>query len=246
MEPSHDSRLRTGAIIQARMSSTRLPGKVLKELPFGSGVSDLVQVVRRVRNASSIDSVIVATSTGGDDDAISVACEREGVPCFRGSLDDVLSRYVAAAVEHSLDIIIRVTSDCPCIDPTVIDMVVEKHLLGGADLTTNNLTRTFPHGLDVEAVGMDTLMRAHEQATSAFDREHVCTYLERDEFTRANVEAPRDWFGPDIQVTLDTQADYAALCAVYDFLGTTFDGRDIVTLFKEKPWLALINPAGSA
>lgn len=159
---------------------------------------------------------------------------------------DVLARYLGAAQEHELDVVVRVTADCPCIDPSVIDMVVERHLQGGSDLTTNNVVRTFPHGLDVEAVGVQELLLANERTTSAIDREHVTMYLERSEFTRVNVPAPEDWYAPDIRVTLDTPADYAALCAVYDYLGSDFDGRDIVALYRAKPWLKLINPPSQA
>jgi spore coat polysaccharide biosynthesis protein SpsF len=232
---------RTGAIIQARMSSTRLPGKVLKDLPYGSGVSDLVQVVRRTRRATTVDEVVVATSDRPEDDAIVAVCEAEGFPCFRGSLEDVLSRYYHAAREFAFDVVVRVTADCPCIDPAIIDLVVKRHLEGGSDYTANNRLRTFPHGLDLEVVDAEALGLMNERAVAPFDREHVCPYLERDEFRKVNVEAPPDWYGPDIRVTLDTPRDYALLCAVFDYLGTDFDGRDIVALFQKKPWLRLVN-----
>jgi spore coat polysaccharide biosynthesis protein SpsF len=233
----HDARI--GAIIQARTSSTRLPGKVLKELPLGSGVSDLAQVVRRTRCAATVAEVVVATSDQPEDDAIVAICETEGVPFFRGSLEDVLSRYYLAARAFAFDVVVRVTSDCPCIDPAIIDLVVERHLQGDSDYTANVSRRTFPHGLDLEVVGFETLELMNERAETPYEREHV--YLERNDLRRVFVEAPAGYFGPDIRVTLDTPRDYALLCAVFDYLGTDFDGKDIVALFQEKPWLKLIN-----
>lgn len=236
----HDARI--GAIIQARTSSIRLPGKVLKELPFGSGVSDLAQVVRRTRRAATVDEVVVATSDQPEDDAIVAVCENEGVPFFRGSLEDVLSRYHLAAQAFAFDVVVRVTSDCPCIDPAIIDLVVKRHLQGDSDYTANVSHRTFPHGLDLEVIDFETLELMNEQAKTPYEREHVCPYLERDEFRKVYIEAPSGYCGPDIRVTLDTPRDYALLCAVYDYLGADFDGRDIVALFQERPWLKLVNP----
>lgn len=223
------------------MSSTRLPGKVLKELPFGSGVTDLAQVVRRTRRAATVDEVVVATSDRPEDDAIVAICRAEDISFFRGSLEDVLSRYYLAARAFAFDVVVRVTSDCPCIDPTIVDLVVTRHLLGDSDYTANVSRRTFPHGLDLEVIDFETLELMNERAETPYEREHVCPYLERDEFRKVYVEAPPGYCGPDIRVTLDTPRDYALLCAVFDYLGAEFDGRDIVALFQEKPWLKLIN-----
>ena len=233
--------MRTGAIIQARMSSTRLPGKVMKDLPFGSGTPVLVQVVRRTQMASTLDTVIVATSTGQEDDVIAGLCEERGILCFRGSLEDVLSRYYHAAVAYELDVVVRVTSDCPCIDPEVIDMVVAGYRENDVDFATNAARRTFPHGFDLEVASFEALRRTYEKATTPYEREHVFPYLTQGRRPLVRVTAADGWYAPDIRITLDTPRDYALLCAVYDYLGPDFKGRDIIELFDEKPWLKLVN-----
>ncbi|MDA8105326.1 MAG: glycosyltransferase family protein [Nitrospiraceae bacterium] len=239
--------MKTGAIIQARMSSTRLPGKVLKELPFDSGTSVLQQVIRRIRKSKKVDDIIVATTTGREDDVIARIAGSERAKCFRGSKEDVLGRYYKAAVENGVDVIVRITSDCPCVDPEVVDRVISQHIGTGADYTSNVLVRTFPHGLDVEALKFSALERAYLEAKEPFEREHVCPYIyasNPDRFTISSIEAEPDVYSPDIRITLDTEEDYTLLCAVFDFLypyGEFFGIADIVRLFRAKPWLKKIN-----
>jgi len=120
--------MKIGAIIQARVSSTRLPGKVLKQLPFAGGVTVLEQVVMRLKKSKKLDDIIVATTTEEDDNKIASLLKKKGIKCFRGSKENVLSRYYLAARENNLDIVVRVTSDCPCIDPAVVDYIIEKHI----------------------------------------------------------------------------------------------------------------------
>jgi spore coat polysaccharide biosynthesis protein SpsF len=215
--------MKIGAIIQARTSSTRLPGKVLKYLPYNSKVTVLGQVIRRLKKSSLLDMIIVATSTDIIDERIVDIAVKENVTVFRGSLDNVLERYYLAAVEYDLDIVVRVTSDCPCIDPGIVDYAVINHLESAADYTSNSLIRSFPHGLDVEVFNFNVLEKAYLEATHDFEQEITA---------------------PDIRITLDTIEDYALLCTVYDYLYPTdnfFNIGDIVNLFKVKPWLKLIN-----
>jgi spore coat polysaccharide biosynthesis protein SpsF len=237
--------MKTGVIIQARMSSTRLPGKVLMQLPWGSGISVLGQVIRRLKRARSLDTVIVATTTGDEDDPIVEAAMSEGAEVFRGELDDVLSRYYHAAKEFGLDVVVRVTSDCPCVDPEVLDAVVWKREEEGADYASNTLQRTFPHGLDTEVFTFDALERAFSEAREPDEREHVTPYLyQSGNFNIAGMEAPAHLRRPDIRITLDVPEDYALLCAVYEFLypaSPFFDAQSIVSLFEDKKWLAHIN-----
>lgn len=239
--------MKTGVIVQARTSSTRLPGKVLKDLPYGSGITVLQQVVRRLKKAAKLDNVIVATTIDKADAAIVKLSEKENVRWFKGSADDVLERYYLAAKESELDIIVRVTSDCPCIDPKVVDWVLEKHLAAKADFTSNALHRTFPHGLDIEVLSFGALERAHFEAAEVFEREHVCPYIYKSKpriFKICEVRASEKFHGPDIRITLDTKEDYTLLCAVFDYLykGNEFFGaEDIIKLFRDRPWLNNIN-----
>jgi len=239
--------MRIAAVIQAKVSSSRLPRKVLKELPYGSGITVLEQVIRRVKRCKKLSGVIVATTTEKEDDELVSVAQRGGAKHFRGSKEDVLSRYYSASKENDLDIIVRITSDCPCIDPEIVDSVVEKHLSTEADFTSNILNRTFPYGLDTEVLNFDTLEKAHLQAKQAFEREHVCPYIYKSNpqmFKISSVEAPERLHAPDIRITLDTEQDYALLCAVFDYLYSEnefFGTEDIIKLFRGKPWLKTIN-----
>lgn len=239
--------MKTVGIIQARTSSTRLPKKVLKSLPFNSDVTVLEQVVKRLKKSCQIDEVVVATTLSIDDDEIVKIAKKESVKCFRGSKEDVLSRYYLAAKESKADIVVRVTSDCPCIDSDIVDRCIDTHNKENSDYTTNCLERTFPHGLDVEVFNFSILEEAYLNADKQYEREHVCPYIHtthRNRFKLTNVRANEDERGEDIRITIDTLEDYALLCAVYDYLyiGNEFFGaREIVTLFNNKPWLKLIN-----
>jgi len=239
--------MKIGAIVQARTTSTRLPKKVLKELPYGSGITVLEQVIRRLKKSKLLDEIIVATTTNPEDDPIVKISEKEGIKYFRGSEKNVLERYYQCAKENKVDIIVRITSDCPCIDWNIVDMVVEEHLRNKADYTSNTIERTFPHGLDVEVVSFKALEKAYCEASEDFEKEHVCPYIHttnREKFKIVSVEAPDYLTAPDIRITLDTEEDYALLCAVFDYLypqNNYFQAVDIINLFKGKPWLKLIN-----
>ena len=239
--------MKIGAIIQARTSSTRFPKKVLKELPYGSGITVLEQVIRRLKKSKLIDEIIVATTANPEDDLIVGISKKESIKYFRGSEENVLERYYQCAVENKLDIIVRITSDCPCIDWDVVDSIVEEHLRNKADYTSNTLERTFPRGLDVEVVSFEAIEKAYCEASEDFEKEHVCPYIyatNRENFKIVSVEAPDYLTAPDIRITLDTEEDYALLCAVFDYLypqNRYFRAVDIINLFKIKPWLRLIN-----
>ena len=235
----------TGVIIQARTTSTRLPGKVLKELPWGSGITALGQVIRRLKRASSLDRIIVATTENREDEAIVEIARKEKVHYFRGSEKDVLSRYYYAAKENGLDTVVRVTSDCPCIDPDFIDRVVEELFESGMDYVSYSGARRFPRGLDGEAFTMKALERNFIEAKKDFEREHVTPYIYMTgQFRLKRLDAPEEFSAPEIRVTLDTIEDYALLCTVYDYLypqNPFFGAGDIVGLFKARPWLKFIN-----
>ncbi len=232
-----------GAIIQARVSSTRLPAKVLLSLPFNSNITVLEQVIKRTKKASLIDSILVATTTESQDELIVNLAKRENVKYFRGSVKDVLERYYLAAKQEDYDIVVRITSDCPCIDWKLIDLTIERFLKERADYA--RLIK-IPLGLSVEVMSFDTLEKAHREAKNPYQREHVTPYIYENEinFNILYVEPPKNLQKPWIRITLDTEEDYALLCAVFDFLymeNELFSAEDIVRLFEEKPWLGLIN-----
>ena len=238
--------MKIAAIIQARTSSTRLPGKVLKELPYASGITCLEQVIRRLKKSKKLNNIIIATTKEKKDNEIINIVKKEDVKYFRGSKENVLSRYYFAAKENNIDLIVRITSDCPCIDADITDLTIDDHINKMADYTSNSLIRTYPHGLDVEVFNFNALGKAHKNATKDYEKEHVTPYINRNpqKFKINIVKAPKELYAPDIRVTLDTEEDYALLCAVFDYLypkNKYFNAHDIVNLFNERPWIKLIN-----
>ncbi len=169
---------RTVCIIQARMGATRLPGKVLLDL---GGQPMLVRVVERARRAGRLDEVVVATTTEVQDDPIMGLCQTRGYPVTRGSLHDVLDRYYQAARAHAAEAVVRITADCPVMDPQLVDLTVDEFQNAGADFAATRLPppwpRTFPIGLDVEMCTFAALERAWREADQPFQREHVMPYF---------------------------------------------------------------------
>jgi len=236
--------MKIGAIVQARTSSTRLPNKVLKELPYGSGITVLEQVTRRIKKSTRLDEIIVAT-TEKDKKIVEIA-EKEKVRWFRGSEADVLERYYYAAKENKLNIIVRITSDCPCTDPEIVDRLIGEHIEKMTDSTANSFVKPYPRGLNVAVFNFNTLEKTYKNAKKDYERKHVTAYIYKNPqiFKVHHVKAPEELYAPDIRITLDTEEDYALLCAVFDYLypkNEYFNAYDIVNLFKEKPWLKLIN-----
>lgn len=237
--------MKIGAIIQARTSSTRLPNKVLKPLPANSETNVLQQVIRRVNQSKLIDGVIIATTTHAADEKIVKVAKKENVKFYRGSLENVLERYYCAALENDLDIIVRITSDCPCLDFNILDEIIKKHIDSTADYTSNTLTRGFPRGIDVEVFNFNVLEKAYKNASEDFEKEHVTPFIYKthpNDFKIVQYKTNDD--NSDIRITLDTPQDYALLCSVYDNLydeNNFFSLKDILDLFNNKSYLKLIN-----
>lgn len=239
--------MKIGAIIQARLGSTRLPKKVLKTLPCDSDITVLQQDIRRIKNSQYLNEIIIATTKNKEDDAIVKIAEKENVKFFRGPEDDVLERYYLAARENFIDIIIRFTSDCPCIDYNIVDMVIEEYLKDeNYDFVATVLKRTFPVGLDVELIKFSALERAYKEAKESYQREHVTDYIYENPsiFRLKNVYPTDEYNKPELRVTLDTYEDYMLLCAIYDYLyykNNYFSATEVIKLFDKKPWLKYIN-----
>lgn len=202
--------MKTGIIIQARMSSTRLPGKVMMVL---AGHKVLWHVYERCRRSLLADFVVVATSLDASDDAIEKFCMENSIPVFRGSLGDVLSRYYDCAKKFGLDTVVRVTSDCPLIEPTIIDGSIELFRESKVDYVSNALQRTFPRGLDCEVFSFAALERASAAARDPYDRKHVTPYIVKHMSTLAYEVAPE--FRANFRLTLDEPMDYELLDKVY-------------------------------
>lgn len=238
--------MKTVAIIQARMGSTRLPGKVM--LPL-AGRSVLSHVISRVNACSLVDEVVVATTVHGQDDTIAGEAANCGAGCFRGSEDDVLDRYCRAAQESSAGIVVRITSDCPLMDPAVLGSMLERFARlrddgVKVDYLSNTITRTYPRGLDAEIFTAPALARAGREATLPAEREHVTPYIRHHPelftlfpFTEGPGDGSSRW-------TLDTEDDYRFIQVVFEELyreGEAFGMEDVLALLKENPDLTLIN-----
>jgi len=234
---------RTIAVIQARMSSTRLPGKVLLDLD-GSPVVD--HVVRRVGRARLVDEVWVATSTAPDDDILTDNLSSLGTPVVRGSLDDVLSRYALSSERSNADVVVRITADCPLIDPAVIDGVIRSYREApSVDYCSNTLVRTYPIGMDTEVFSRAALDRAALEATTQQEREHVTPYIYQhpESFRLRNVEAPPDSRRPGYRLAIDEAADLQVVVEVLARVGGNAALEEICALLDEDPELAEANRA---
>jgi spore coat polysaccharide biosynthesis protein SpsF len=226
------------AIIQARMGSTRLPGKVLRRL---AGKSVLEHVITRVRGAKNVERVVVATTISKQDDPIVAECERLGTAHVRGSEEDVLSRYHAAAKRHGASVVVRVTSDCPLFDGGVLDRMLAEF---DADYMSNCLRRTFPRGLDAEVFTMDALDRANSEAKEKHEREHVTPYIygHPEKFRLQSYEEAEDH--SHLRWTLDTPEDWKMIEAVYAGVspkGEAFRTADVLKFLRERPEIAMMN-----
>jgi glutamate-1-semialdehyde 2,1-aminomutase/spore coat polysaccharide biosynthesis protein SpsF len=236
------------AIIQARMGSSRLPGKVLADI---GGHPMLWHVVHRVLRCRKIDQVLVATTTNRQDDLIEIFCKAEGVFCVRGSEHDVLERYCQAASLVNADVVVRITSDCPFIDPEVIDTVVEAFVATpGCDYASNTSHYTYPDGLDVEVFSSTALSLAGKYAESPLEREHVTPYLRTSTnagkplFSIINVENEEEAVPARLRLTVDEQADLDFARLIYERLGKQhpfFGLREVLHLLQQEPELMEIN-----
>ena len=234
--------MKTMAIVQARMTSTRLPGKVL--LPI-LGIPMLSLQLERMRRATSIDGIVIATTVNAADDLIVELCVQYGVAYFRGSENDVLSRYAEAAHAFGIDVVVRVTSDCPLIEPELIDKAVAVFLQahGDLDYVSNTLQPSFPNGLAVEVFSRQVLDQAHRLAVQHAEREHVTPYIywRPQEFrlkslTHSENLSHHRW-------TVDTPEDFELVSKIYGVLylqDPNFDMKQILQLLDRHPaWMQI-------
>lgn len=236
--------LRVVAIIQARVGSTRLPGKVL--LP-AAGKPLIAHMIERVSRAHSLTGVWLATSAKSENDPLEQLVTALGVLVFRGSEDDVLSRYAEVAGRSRAEVIVRLTGDCPLHDPGVIDDVVAHYLHAGVDYVGNSLVPTYPDGLDVEVFSRRALDLAHRDATTPLQREHVTPFIHRfhdgpGPFRIEHHAGPADF--SHLRWTVDEPADYAFVRSVIEALypdKPEFSWLDVIALLEREPALLEAN-----
>ena len=227
-------------IVQARTNSSRLPNKVLMKVNGEQTV--LEHVIKQLSFCKSISKIIVATTNLKQDDVIEELVKKLEIDVFRGDSSDVLDRYYQCAKKFNLDDIVRITSDCPLIDPEIVDKVIRKYEIEKFDYVTNTLIRTFPIGLDAEIFSFDVLEKTWKNAILPSEREHVTPFIrnKKMDFSVGNIEHEEDL--SKIRVGLDRKEDYELIkIIVNEFEKRPILLQDIIKLFKNKPELIRIN-----
>ncbi|KUG25635.1 n-acetylneuraminate cytidylyltransferase [hydrocarbon metagenome] len=238
--------IRIVTVVQARTSSSRLPNKILLEV---LGKPLLIRLLERISTSKLVGKIVVATSTEKDDNPIEKLCKENNIEIYRGSLNDLLDRHYQVAKIFNADAVVKIPSDCPLIDPSVIDKVIEHFLdnIDKYDYVSNLHPATYPDGNDVEIISFKTIERAWKEATKIFEREHTTPYIweNKDKFRIGNVEWETGLdYSTTHRWTIDYEEDYLFIKAVYDELykkKTNFGINDILNLLKEKPYIYRIN-----
>ena len=228
-----------GCIIQARMGSSRLPGKAL--MKSDSGKPLLYYVTNQLRYCSKVKNLVIATTTNQEDDEIEKFANNNSINVFRGKEKDVLDRYFQCAKKYSFSTIVRITADCPLIDPQIVDKVIEQFFSENYDFATNTLTRTFPIGTDVEVFSFSALNKAWENAQLPSEREHVTPYLRNKENSKIiNVENTKNI--SNLRLTVDRIEDFELIKQILNNISINpIHLEDVLELFSRKPELIEIN-----
>lgn len=234
---------KVACIVQARTGSTRLPGKVLRPL---AGRPMLSHLIERLKKAATLETIVIATTDLPQDNPIAVLAEEHGVARYRGSQENVLARYAGAAEMTGAEVVVRITSDCPLIDPVTVDNVVRYFFAHNYDYVFAGVNSGFPRGLDTEVFTRKALMKAHRQAEDAPSREHVTLYMHRnpEDFRTASYPAPPELHHPDWRLCVDEEDDFRLIEEIYTRLyrpDSLIDFRDVVRLLESEPQLLRIN-----
>ena len=231
-------------IIEARMKSTRLPGKVLKSI---GNYNSIEHIVRRLRKVNDISDICVATTVDESDDEIAGFAQIIGVKIFRGSENDVLLRVLEAADSLSAEIIVEITADCPFVDPQMVRDLLQVFLTGDFEYVSNNVIPSFPDGFDIQIFRTETLRRSSYFAKSLAEREHVTMHIRQNPgiFRICNVEAPHVVRHPNLSVTLDTKEDLDVLRKISDHFGPSYfpNHIEITKYLLSNPEISKINSA---
>jgi len=237
--------MRVVATIEARMTSTRLPGKVL--LP-AMGRPMLHHLVSRLRAVPSIDDIVLATTTNATGDPLLAFAQAEDLTVYRGSEQDVMARVIGAADLVNADVVVQITGDCPIIDPDLVEQTIRMFFHHHVDYVSNSLVRSYPDGMDTQVFPLEALKRSAQMTNDPLDREHVSRHMCRNPeiFSRVHLIAPPSLHWPDLGLTLDEVADYLLLKKIIETLGPAnplFGCHDTIQLLKENPDWVEINRA---
>ena len=235
--------MRIVATIEARMTSTRLPGKVMLQV---LGKPMLHYLVERLKKVPSIDEIILATTVNSDDDILVEFAKEENIKYFRGSEEDVMLRVVEAADSVGADIVVEITGDCPIIDPQIVEQTILMYMANNADYVSNGHVRSFPDGMDTQVFALDILKKSLSMTNELLDHEHVTLHI-RDNpqlFTKINFVAPPELDWPELGLTLDEQHDYNLLKIIIEHFSQEsilFSCLDVVQFLRSRPDLVAIN-----
>ncbi len=231
------------AIIEARMTSTRLPGKVLLE---AVGKPMLQLMIERISRAAAIDNIIIATTTNDSDDPIVELAKTLSIDYFRGSEHDVLGRVVGSAQAHNVDVIVEIPGDCPLIDPAYVDLCVNEFIEGDADYVSSALSNSFPHGSEAQVFLTKTLEDVASRTDDPTDHEHVSLFMYNNPklYKIQAINAPIDIARPDVHLTLDEQKDYEFISHIFEHFyldNPNFTLQEILDLLNSNDCLARLN-----
>ena len=231
------------SIIEARMNSKRLPGKVL--LP-AQKISMLEHLVERLKTIKIIDQIVVATTVNSKDDEIVELCQKKEINFFRGSEEDVMGRVICAAEKYFADLIVEITADCPLIDPNIVDQIISIFLANKVDYVSNAIVRSYPDGMDTQVFSLKTLKTSYEMVYSDLEKEHVTLHIRNNPnlFSHINVIAPKNIYYPELGLTLDEKDDYILIKNIIDNLypkDNFFSCLDIINYLNENKILLEIN-----
>jgi len=231
------------ATIEARMASSRLPGKILKPIldkPI------LYRLIERVKRSRFINQIVIATTTDSGDDITEYFCRQNAIGCYRGSNDDVLDRVLGAAKANKADLIVELTGDCPVLDPELIDQVIKHYLDNSFDYVSNILERTYPRGMDAQIFSTKVLEETSKLTQDPADRENVSLYIYEhpERFKLSNVYAKLEHKRPDLRLTVDTKEDFELINGIFKELypiRSGFSLSDIIQLLDQRPELRALN-----
>lgn len=233
------------ATIEARMTSSRLPGKVLMPV---AGITMLGSLIRRLKAVRPIDCIVLATTVNkADDPLVDLAKELE-IEAFRGDENDVMNRVIGAAESVGADVIVEITGDCPIIDPEIVEQTIQMFEANSAEYVSNAHIRSFPDGMDTQVFWLDTLKRSASMTDELLDHEHVTLHIRNhpELFTQIHLVAPPEIYWPELGLTLDEPSDYIMLKKIiehFDKINPIFSCLDVVRLLRKNPDWVGINKA---
>lgn len=231
------------ATIEARMTSSRLPGKVLLQ---AVGKPMLEHLINRLRAVPSLDGIVLATTVNSTDNVLEEFARQVGIGCYRGSEDDVMSRVIGAAESAGAEVVVEITGDCPIIDPQIVEQTIRMFLGNNADYVSNSIIRSYPDGMDTQVFKLKTLQKSASITNDPLDHEHVTLHMCKnpDIFSQVHLIAPPELHWPELGLTLDEPADYELIKNIIDFFGSEqpfFSCLDVIKLLKEKSEWVKIN-----